>query len=128
VNNGVNPKTAQRLASHSTITLTMDRYAHLRRDDLATALDSLPDLSAPIRQAALATGTNGPIHLSPDLSLSSEADKSLVQSDAVNGIAADVPQKSEKPTKTNTFSLKNGEAGSRIDPIPQCPIEALFTT
>ncbi len=31
VNNGVNPKTAKRLARHSTITLTMDRYTHLRR-------------------------------------------------------------------------------------------------
>ena len=42
---GVHPKTAQRLARHSTIKLTMDRYTHLRREDLAGALNVLPDLS-----------------------------------------------------------------------------------
>jgi hypothetical protein len=43
---GVHPKTAQRLAQHSTITLTMDRCTHLRREDLAGALQTLPDLSS----------------------------------------------------------------------------------
>jgi integrase len=56
---GVHPKTAQRLARHSTITLTMDRYTHMRRDDLAGALDVLPDLDTPQRQRAVATGTHG---------------------------------------------------------------------
>jgi integrase len=54
---GVHPKTAQRLARHSTIALTMDRYTHLRREDLAGALDTLPDLSS-TRQAAAMTGTD----------------------------------------------------------------------
>jgi len=66
---GVHPKTAQRLARHSTITLTMDRYTHLRREDLAGALDTLPDLST-TRQVAVATGTDGrkdlSLHLSPN--------------------------------------------------------------
>jgi integrase/recombinase XerD len=66
---GVHPKTAQRLARHLTITLTMDRYTHLHREDLVGALNTLPDLS-PTRKAAILTGTNGPeIRLSPDLSL-----------------------------------------------------------
>jgi hypothetical protein len=57
---------------HSTITLTMDRYTHLRREDLAGALNPLPDLSSP-RKAAILTGTDGPENrLSPDLSLDSE--------------------------------------------------------
>jgi integrase len=64
---GVHPKTAQRLARHSTITLTMDRYTHLRRDDLADALKTLPDLNSPRRQVAVATGTYGE---SPEKSLS----------------------------------------------------------
>ncbi len=64
---GIHPKTAQRLARHSTITLTMDRYTHLRREDLAGALDALPDLSS-ARQAAMRTGTDGEnISLSPSL-------------------------------------------------------------
>jgi hypothetical protein len=64
---GVHPKTAQSLARHSTIKLTMDRYAHLRQEDLAGALDMLPDLSS-ARQAAIATGTDGrETPLSPSL-------------------------------------------------------------
>jgi integrase len=67
---GVHPKTAQRLARHSTITLTMDRYTHLRKDDMADALDSLPDLSAPQQQIQRATGTAdiGPKKMSPRMS------------------------------------------------------------
>jgi integrase len=41
---GVHPKEAQALARHSTITLTMDRYAHVRRSNLKAALDRLPAL------------------------------------------------------------------------------------
>lgn len=35
---GVHPKTAQTLARHSTITLTMDRYSHVRMADLSQAV------------------------------------------------------------------------------------------
>ena len=35
---GIHPKVAQSLARHSTITLTMDRYAHVRLFDQAEAL------------------------------------------------------------------------------------------
>jgi integrase/recombinase XerD len=41
---GVNPKVAQMLARHSTITLTMDRYAHTCLGDQRSALDVLPKL------------------------------------------------------------------------------------
>jgi integrase len=70
VSAGVNPKTVQRLARHSTITLTMDRYTHLHGDDMANALGNLPDLSAPLRQQARATGTHDLSRqsLSPNLS------------------------------------------------------------
>ncbi|MBL4701844.1 MAG: tyrosine-type recombinase/integrase [Phycisphaeraceae bacterium] len=43
---GVHPKTAQALARHSTITLTMDRYTHSLQEDQTRALDVLPDLSS----------------------------------------------------------------------------------
>jgi len=57
----VHPKTAQTLARHSTITLTMDRYSHTYRGEAAAALNVLPDLSSPARQsqAMAATGTEG---------------------------------------------------------------------
>ncbi len=58
---GVHPKTAQTLARHSTITLTMDRYTHVRAADCADALSVLPNLPDPLSlpQQALATGTDG---------------------------------------------------------------------
>jgi site-specific recombinase XerD len=45
---GVHQKTAQKLARHFTITLTMDRYSHLQRADLAAALNALPNLEEPV--------------------------------------------------------------------------------
>jgi integrase len=42
----VPPKVAQTLARHSTITLTMDRYAHLGVGDLVDALKRLPTIAA----------------------------------------------------------------------------------
>jgi hypothetical protein len=54
---GVHPKTAQQLARHSTIGLTMDRYAHVFRGDLATALNVLPSLPLSLPLEARATGT-----------------------------------------------------------------------
>ncbi len=58
---GVHPKTAQSLARHSTITLTMDRYTHSVVSDLATALDSLPPVASPEPRVEKlrATGTEG---------------------------------------------------------------------
>ena len=43
---GVHPKDAQALARHSTIDLTMNRYAHVRKADLAAALAKLPPVAA----------------------------------------------------------------------------------
>ena len=54
-NGGVHPRLAQKLARHSTITLTMDRYTHTVREQELSAISKLPDLSSP----AQATGTNG---------------------------------------------------------------------
>ncbi len=58
---GCHPKLAKELARHSTITLTMDRYAHVGLIDMNTALESLPGI--PERptgsgQRTLATGTD----------------------------------------------------------------------
>jgi hypothetical protein len=53
---GVHPKTAQRLARHSTISLTMDRYTHQYGGELSAALSVLPDLT-PAARTIRATGT-----------------------------------------------------------------------
>lgn len=44
--NGVHPSVAQRLARHSTITLTMDHYTHTLRPDLRQVVNELPDLGS----------------------------------------------------------------------------------
>ena len=60
---GVHPKVAQQLARHSTITLTLDRYTHTVRGELADALTALPDLSDSTRRVKMvATGTDGRDH------------------------------------------------------------------
>ncbi len=58
-NGGVHSKTAQTLARHSSITLTMDRYSHTLRDREVAALAVLPDLAMATACAALGTGTAG---------------------------------------------------------------------
>ena len=58
---GVHPKTAQELARHSDIKLTMNRYTHVFRGELDKAVDLLPDYAAEqARQSAEAvkTGTD----------------------------------------------------------------------
>ena len=56
----VDPRTIQTLARHSTITLTMDRYAHSVRSDEVAGIQRLPDLTSPDSMRARATGTDGP--------------------------------------------------------------------
>jgi integrase/recombinase XerD len=62
---GVHPKTAQALARHSTITLTMDRYSHSLRQDETQALETLPDLSTAPQEALRASGTDGRLPTAP---------------------------------------------------------------
>jgi len=64
VASGASVKTAQELARHSTPTLTIGRYSHVRLHDLTAALDALPDLTTPPATTATpemlaATGTSG---------------------------------------------------------------------
>ena len=52
------PKVIQQIMRHSTITLTMDRYTHLFRNDETEALENLPELNIP-GERVVATGTCG---------------------------------------------------------------------
>ncbi len=56
---GVHPKTAQTLARHSSVTLTMDRYTHLQVADQAAALAALPDLDRPQSESFRGTESRG---------------------------------------------------------------------
>jgi integrase/recombinase XerD len=63
VRSGAKPKEAQTLARHSTITLTIDRYAHTTLHDVSAAIHALPPIPAKGSQNELqtlrATGTDG---------------------------------------------------------------------
>ncbi len=64
---GVHPKTAQALARHSTISLTMDRYTHSFREAEQDAIEAMPALDGPTQESARATGTDARL-ATPDLS------------------------------------------------------------
>jgi integrase len=66
---GVHPKTAQDLARHSDINLTLSRYTHTLLEDRSDALGTLPDMSLkqPSRADLQATGTDGEKCLAPNL-------------------------------------------------------------
>jgi integrase len=56
---GISPKTAQKLARHSDIRLTMQRYTHKTLHDLASAVESLPSITPKTgREVLSATGTD----------------------------------------------------------------------
>jgi len=55
---GVHPKTAQVLARHSTVTLTLDRYSHSFREAETAAVGNLPDVSVGPAESIRATGTH----------------------------------------------------------------------
>ncbi len=107
---GVHPKTAQTLARHSTITLTMDRYSHVYRGALASALDVLPNLS-PVVQQAKKTGSDGmPVtagnRLSPDLSPGCEFRRTSAES---RGVKRAESQQEDSPGTTGEISTVPSE-------------------
>ena len=55
---GVNPKTMQALARHSTVALTLDKYTHLRLGDEVAAIAQLPNYATPAAAVGLRTGTD----------------------------------------------------------------------
>jgi integrase/recombinase XerD len=83
---GVMPKEAQTLARHSTITLTMDRYAHTGLHDVARAVESLPSLPTiepdVIKRTLKATGTDGRDAIPcTNLALTPDSERSVLTTD-----------------------------------------------
>ena len=122
---GVHPKTAQTLARHSTITLTMDRYSHTCRGEAAAALQALPDLSQPNRETEKKTGTDDakagenaecqkPAKaLSCFLALSGGKSGDERLQGGLNIAKDGEAEKAEKPPKIEGFRTESGEAGIR---------------
>jgi integrase/recombinase XerD len=83
---GVHPKTAQELARHSKIDLTMNVYTHSYRGELAGAVAALPNLSLPEieKNKNISTGTDGAINVNSVLAfcLAPEGGKSRILADS----------------------------------------------
>ncbi len=116
---GVHPKTAQELARHSTISLTMDTYTHSARGSLVTAVESLPNLWQPGREAARATGTDDLSAVSDSVLASCLArngtkPRESVQHDARMAASGEQPEASQNPSKTSeNRDETTGRGGSR---------------
>jgi integrase len=120
---GVHPKTAQALARHSTITLTMDRYSHSNRGDEARALSALPDLSGPRRPQpgradASQSDAKSSASRSAELGGPEDSDGDLAR---LNGHSRGRPDKPVRHGKTSDsqvapvgFEPTHPEEGSRI--------------
>ena len=87
VQSGASAKTAQTLARHSTVQLTLGRYAHATLLDLASAVGALPPID-PVgpqaeRQVLRATGTDG--RAAGDKQGSKNLSPNLVPQPAISG-------------------------------------------
>ena len=127
-NSGVHPKTAQALARHSTVTLTMDRYSHTYMGEQSEAVAALPDLSQTMAQEARATGTDGKAHLAEYLA--SEGGRSANGADS-GGRRERAATKRETCEKAGTgaekapFEATGGEGGIRTRGAGLNPLNGL---
>ena len=123
VNAGVMPKDAMELARHSTITLTMDRYAHVGIRDTAAAVAKLviPTTSRPTPESASlkATGTDGgcTTDVPPDVPTTGNGRLRLRTGENVEGTDEGKPE-TLKPLQLQGFEddqgrSTNGEGGIR---------------
>ena len=125
---GIHPRTAQELARHSDIKLTMSRYTHLGLHDLAAAVGSLPALETPRENSQAATGTDGP---PPPRKLTFLEKKGLVPLKDENLFAPRLAPTQGKPKQTMSTDVHWAEThrddGERPKAIsdntlgPECP-------
>jgi hypothetical protein len=111
---GVHPKTAQRLARHSTIALTMDRYTRLRREDLAGALDTLPDLNS-TRQVATMTGTDSSAIIMSPPRATERPSAPLEDIESANVVESGLPGKMREGADFRGELALNGSIAQRLE-------------
>src|SRR5690606_6646738 len=108
---GVHPKLAQELARHSTITLTMDRYTHTAWENMAAALERLPDL-APIESVhQRMDGTDGGVVLASCLARNGASESHSVHPDAMKASGKPSPESAKNSGKT---AVSSGKAEVRL--------------
>lgn len=120
VRSGATPKVAQELARHSTITLTMDRYAHVGLHDRTAAIDALPPLVPGQKSTPgiAATGTDGrptaPNSLGPCLGPRQNVLVRFNETDPASmGMAPDVRKPRKKPGQMSNSQGGKGRVGDR---------------
>jgi integrase len=99
VRSGASAKAAQTLARHSTVQLTVGRYAHANLYDLTSAVDALPPLASGRAkpEPLAATGTDGrQITLGPNL-----GPQPAISGDLVRQAETEVPQSQGDENREN---------------------------
>lgn len=118
VRTGASPKTAQILARHSDIRLTLGRYAHAALHDLSAAVEALPSLSSPKPDSKTmkATGTDGK-NLSPNLSpQTAKARDFLRQAESEMGCSGEGRKTRKSPEKPLCSGDSLAEAPPGFEP------------
>src|SRR5262249_32847197 len=125
-NGGVHPKTAQALARHSTITLTMDRYSHSLMGEQADALAALPTITA-TPETLQATGTDD-ARLASRLALSESFQETPGDSVRLSDNPVSMAGGDEKPLETkgkthDSQGISSGGGGIRtLDELSLMPV------
>lgn len=98
-NSGTHPRTAQSLMRHSTMELTMTTYTHTVMESERAAVERLPDLGAPEKDIAAATGTDDErVRENLVANLVQNGGPGRTDSDLA-GFSADSQKASESPTE-----------------------------
>src|SRR5262249_272838 len=99
VRSGASAKAAQTLARHSTVQLTVGRYAHANLYDLMTTVEALPPLAPAWTASELlaATGTDGrQISLGPNLGPQPAISGDFQRQAETQGVSAGIPLSAAK--------------------------------
>ena len=126
---GVHPKVAQTLMRHSDINLTLSRYSHAQADQVAAAVNALPEFEL---QAAVKTGTddsvgsenyikNNTIQPALDVKTGHKAAQSTHQINNINGVL--IPPKTGLNNPKTAFLTNNNRPA--IIPGNQGPVAQL---
>ena len=108
---GVHPKVIQTIMRHSTIRLTMDRYAHSDRDQATDALGRMPSLS---EQAQQATGTDdAPVIPTRSADNSAPVAPKATSGAPIGAISSNSSETVDSATPTQSGSYEPSEASDK---------------
>ena len=120
---GVKPKDAQALARHSTITLTMDRYAHIGLADVSDAVGMVPAIAADPAGACTPACTKLALAAVPQ---SPQESPGVLQ--AGDGTNSSEPSGTPEISANCTVSGRNGAEGKGFEPLDGASPSPVFKT